>query len=104
MRPPSSVRPFPTEPHHGNIDWIEEDNERNRQKFGIDFEDIISGFAKPHVRLLLRAPDDFIVLIEVRGVIFETRCRFDMHLIITAARVAKDHAKTTYRQTLSQSD
>ena len=104
MRPPVFGSSFPAEPHHGNIDWTEEDNARNQQKFGIAFEDILSGFAKPHVRQIVSGPDDFIALIEVQGVVFEVRCKFDLHLSLVAARVAKRHVKNTYHKTLSQSD
>ena len=96
--------PFPAEPHHGNIDWDEKDNERNRRKYGIAFEDIQSGFARPHVRLELNGPQDFMSLIEVQGIVFEARCRFDLHLIIFAVDVATHDAKTTFYKTLSQSD
>ena len=96
--------PFPVEPHHGNIDWLEEDNTRNQQKYGIAFEDILSGFAKPHARFILSGPHDFVSLIEVQGLIFEVRCKFDLHLILIAADVAKTDAEETYYKTLSQSD
>ncbi len=96
--------PYPSEPHHGNIDWTEEDNVRNQLKFGVAFEDILSGFAKPHVRQIVSGPDDFIAFIEVQGLVFEVRCKFDLHLSLMAADVAKNDAQSTYYKTLSQSD
>ena len=95
---------FPSEPHHGNIDWDEKDNEKNRRKYKIAFEDIQSGFAKAHVRLALQGPKDFISLIEVQGIVFEARCRFDLHLTIFAVDVATQDAKAKFYKTLSQSD
>jgi mannitol/fructose-specific phosphotransferase system IIA component (Ntr-type) len=95
--------PFPGEPHHGNIDWEEKDNDAHIRKYGIAFEDIQSGFAKPHARLELDGPRDFISLIEVQGIVFEARCRFDFHLTIFAVDVATQDAKDTHNKTLSQS-
>lgn len=96
------VQPFPSEPLHANINWSEEDNVRNGQRYGIWFEDIQSGFARAHVRVALNGPDDFIALVEVEGVVFEVRCRFDLNLILMAADVATTDAKETFYKTLSQ--
>lgn len=67
------AHPFPSEPVHADINWSEEDNKSNSQKYGIRFEDIQSGFANPHVRLPVTGPDDFIAVIEVDHVVFEVR-------------------------------
>jgi uncharacterized DUF497 family protein len=95
-------KPYPSEPLHADINWSEEDNKRNGEKYGISFEDIQSGFARPHVRQALTGQGEFIALIEVETVVFEVRCRIDLNLTIIAADVATPHAQTTYRKTLSQ--
>lgn len=95
-------KPYPSEPLHADINWSEEDNKRNSEKYGISFEYIQSGFARPHVRRALTRQGEFIALIEVEMVVFEVRCRIDLNLTIIAADVATQDAKDHYYQTLSQ--
>lgn len=93
--------PFPSEPLHADINWSEEDNAKNGQKYNIWFEDIESGFAKPHVRVAINGPNDFIALIEVESIVFEVRCKVDLNLMILAADVATSNAKETFYKTLA---
>lgn len=96
------AKPYPSEPLHADINWSEEDNKRNSEKYGISFEYIQSGFARSHVRQALTKPGEFIALIEVESVVFVVRCRIDLNLTIIAPDVATRDAQTTYRKTLSQ--
>lgn len=96
-------KPFPSEPLHADINWSEEDNTRNSERYGISFEDIQSGFAKTHVRTAISGQGDFRALIEVENIIFDVRCRIDLNLTIIAADVATKDAQAIYHQTLSQS-
>jgi len=96
------AKPFPSEPLHADINWSEEDNTRNSERYGIRFELIQSGFAKPHVRSALGKQGEFVALIEVDSVIFEVRCRIDVNLTIIAADVATQDAQATFRKALSQ--
>lgn len=95
--------PFPSEPLHADINWSEEDNKANGQKYGIWFEDIQSGFAKPHVRVTVGHPGYFIAFVEVQGTVFQVRCRTDLNLTIFAASVATSNDKDLFHKTLSQS-
>lgn len=96
-------KPFPSEPLHADINWSEEDNTRNSERYGISFEDIQSGFAKPHVRTAISRQGDFHALIEVENIVFDVRCRIDLNLTLIAAKVATKHDQAIYRETLSQS-
>lgn len=93
---------YPSEPLHADINWSEEDNERNSKRYQIWFEDIQSGFAKPHVRTAIDGLGQFTALIEVEQVVFELRCRIDLNLSILAARVADKDAQALFHKTLSQ--
>jgi len=97
------AKPFPSEPLHVDINWSEEDNIRNSERYGISFEDIQSGFAKPHVRTAISGKGDFRALIEVENIVFDVRCRIDLNLTLIAADVATKDAQAIYYQTLSQS-
>jgi hypothetical protein len=97
------AQPYISEPLHADINWSEEHNERNNQDFGIWFEDILSGFAKSHVRQAFEGTDQFIAMIEVGQTVFEVWCRTSLGLTILAADVASAHAQETYYKTLSQS-
>lgn len=94
--------PIACEPHFADINWSEEDNKRNSDQYGISFEDIQSGIAKPHVRTAVDRLGEFRTLIEVEGIVFDVRCRIDPNLVIIAADVATHDAQTTFRKTLSQ--
>jgi spore coat polysaccharide biosynthesis protein SpsF (cytidylyltransferase family) len=96
------AKPYSAEPVHADINWSEEDNRSNSRKYKIWFEDIQSGFAKPHVRVSVSGPDDFIALIEVNQIVFEVRCRLDYNLTILAADVATTDAQAIFHKTLSE--
>ncbi|WP_273186075.1 hypothetical protein [Hyphomonas adhaerens] len=94
---------YPSEGTYANVVWEQEDNERNKEKYGVAFEDIQSGFAQPHVRVVVGGPNDFIALIKVQGMIFEVRCSFDLQLTIFAADIATQDAQETYHKSISDS-
>ncbi len=94
---------FPAEGIYSSVVWDEKDNDRNKDKYGVAFEDIESGFAQPHVRVVPSGPDDFTALIKVNGMIFEIRCRFDLHLTILAADIATKDAQEIYDKSFPSS-
>lgn len=96
------AKPYPSEPLHADINWSEEDNERNSKRYQIWFEDIQSGFVRPHVRTAIDGSGEFTALIEVEDVVFEVRCRIDLNLTLLAARVATQNAQAIFHETLSQ--
>ncbi|MEQ9505921.1 MAG: hypothetical protein RLO80_06585 [Hyphomonas sp.] len=97
------AKPFLSEPLHADINWSEEDNKRNSERYLVWFEDIESGFARPHVRTDIQDNGEFTALLEVENIIFNVRCRAGLSLTIIAAAVATSHDKATYYKTLSQS-
>lgn len=96
-------KPYLSEPLHADINWSEEDNKRNSDRYRVWFEDIESGFAKPHVRTDIQDNGEFTALLEVENIIFNVRCLTGLSLTIIAAKVATKHDQTIYRETLSQS-
>ena len=95
-----SSPPYPAEPTHADPDWNENDNEANVARYGIDFRDIVSGFATQHVRASLDDGSGGIAIFEIEGLLFEVRYRFAETFLITAARLASTNARQTYERTL----
>jgi|GEM_PF-2521029 len=92
--------PFPAEPTHSQILWNEEDNQANIVRAGIDFADIVSGFATAHIRTHPLKDGRFVALIKVDQFIIEVVASFGSALTLHEARLAKKNAQETYYKTL----
>ena len=94
--------PYASELLRADINWSEEDIQRNSERYAVRFQDIRSGFARPRVRTAIDDHSEFTALVEAEGVVFNVRCRVDLNLTIIAAKVATKDDQTAYRKALSQ--